>query len=160
MTITAPVDGDPLDPAWAQLITGAVNANVTTLATLTGTWTDYTPAWTASVNPAKGNGTLTGRYKQNGKTVVAEVFMQAGSTTTFGTGVWSFSLPTTALSVIWAGAAYILDAGTANRSAICSMNTSTTVFLISSADGDVSPTVPQTWANGDALRFVIIYEAA
>jgi hypothetical protein len=25
MTITAPVDGDPIDPAWAQLITDAVN---------------------------------------------------------------------------------------------------------------------------------------
>ena len=55
-------------------------------------WTAYTPTWTAATtNPSIGNGTLAGRYTQIGKTCVLVIGLTAGSTTTYGSGNWSFS---------------------------------------------------------------------
>jgi len=57
-------------------------------------WTVYTPIWTASVtNPTLGNGTLTGRYVAMGPTIVGEIRLAFGSTTTRGSGTYRFSLP-------------------------------------------------------------------
>lgn len=59
-----------------------------------GTVQTYTPTWAAaSVNPSLGNGTLTGRYITLDKMIILSICMVAGSTTTFGTGAWNFSLP-------------------------------------------------------------------
>lgn len=64
---------------------------------LYGAWTPYTPVWsTASASPvvSLGNGTLTGAYKALGKTVCFRLRWVAGTTTTYGDGLWSFTLPT------------------------------------------------------------------
>jgi hypothetical protein len=159
MTIVAPVDGDPIDPQWAQDITDLVNSLDVASQAESAVWSVYVPTWTNG--GSIGNGTLTGRYKQVGKTVRLKIYLLAGSTTTFGAGVWSWSLPVTALVTARdCGSVYMLDAGTANRSGSCLLNTTTSVFAVSSADGDVSPTVPQTWAVNDALVIGITYEAA
>ncbi|MFE0699112.1 hypothetical protein [Streptomyces sp. NPDC058872] len=60
-------------------------------------WTSYTPSWTSTgTAPAIGNGSLFGRYKLIGKLCIVNFEMLAGTTTTFGTGVWGFSAPFTA----------------------------------------------------------------
>jgi hypothetical protein len=60
-------------------------------------WSTYTPAWTAlTTNPVIGDGTITGRYKQIGKTTFLYVKIAMGSTTTYGTGDWRISLPVNA----------------------------------------------------------------
>jgi hypothetical protein len=57
-------------------------------------WTTYTPSWsTGGTQPVIGNGTLTGRYRLTGKTLDLVIWMIAGSTTTFGTAQWVFSIP-------------------------------------------------------------------
>lgn len=57
-------------------------------------WTSYTPTWTgSSSNPAIGNGTLTGRWLQIGKSGFFRVVMTAGTTTTVGSGTYTFALP-------------------------------------------------------------------
>lgn len=57
-------------------------------------WSAYTPSWTgASVNPAIGNGGLTGYYRRVGDSAEVRVEMNSGTTTTYGTGDWYFSLP-------------------------------------------------------------------
>lgn len=57
-------------------------------------WTSWTMAWTAATtNPTIGNGTITGRYIQLGKLVVATARISQGTTTSFGSGAYSFSLP-------------------------------------------------------------------
>src|SRR4051812_11309895 len=57
-------------------------------------WTAFTPAWKATTsNPAIGNGTMNGAYKQIGKTVHVQYYLLMGSTTTFGSGQWQFDLP-------------------------------------------------------------------
>jgi hypothetical protein len=59
-----------------------------------GAWTQYTPTWTASPsNPVIGNGTMLARYRITGKTLYWRLTMVMGSTTTFGSGTWSWSLP-------------------------------------------------------------------
>lgn len=122
----------------------------------------YQPVWASSgTQPAIGNGTFFGLYRQMGKHVFAFISLTMGSTTTFGTGTYTFTLPVTAIGSYGAiGAAYILDSGTANRSAICWNITTTTVQLVSSADGDVGATVPQTFAVSDIILANILYEAA
>src|SRR5688500_12750202 len=70
-----------------------VDDNATT-AKAYGTWATYTPTWASSgTQPAIGNGTLAGRYASVGKIVYVKLRLVAGSTTTFGTGDWTFSLP-------------------------------------------------------------------
>lgn len=60
-------------------------------------WATYTPTWTApTTNPAVGNGSITGRWQQMGKTTHFWILLTAGSTTTFGSGVFQFGLPATA----------------------------------------------------------------
>lgn len=60
------------------------------------TYTAYTPTWYgAGGNPAILNGTIAGRWVQVGKTVHAYAKITAGSSTTFGSGAWGISLPST-----------------------------------------------------------------
>jgi len=67
-------------------------------SSLETSWTSYSVQWTtqAAPQPVIGNGTLVGYYKQIGKTVFVRVKMTAGTTTTFGTGPFLFSLPVSA----------------------------------------------------------------
>ncbi|WP_052682194.1 hypothetical protein [Saccharothrix sp. ST-888] len=69
-------------------------ANGTTAQVSLGTWTGYTTTWAgATTNPNIGNGTLVSRYSQVGKTVNVLIKIISGSTTTWGSGTWSWTLP-------------------------------------------------------------------
>jgi hypothetical protein len=132
-------------------------------------WTSYVPVWTAaSVDPVLNNGTLTGKYKLIGKTCFVRLRLQMGSTTTYGTGAWYFSLPFNAVSAYGVimpatmlnnGAAWysgIVNGGrlgNTSKSEIQWQNTGGT------ADG-ISPTVPFTWGDTDELEFNGSYEIA
>lgn len=122
----------------------------------------YTPTWTGSVtNPAIGNGTLSGTYVKIGRLVHVDILMQTGSTTTYGSGVWSFSLPFTATSTAGAGVVSALDSGTANRVGAVQILTTTTIGMVSDGGGNNwGALIPQTWANGDYLKASISYIAA
>ena len=133
-------------------------------------WTAYTPTWTAATtNPSIGNGTLAGRYTQIGKTCVLVIGLTMGSTTTYGSGNWSFSLPKTAKNtsgINFLGVAHIRKVGTANyeRVAQISPSLSTTVINMftdptpGSNSQSISATVPFTWGDGDTLGVEITYE--
>jgi hypothetical protein len=50
--------------------------------------------WGASgTNPAIGNGTLTGSYIKYGRLIFINITLISGTTTTYGTGTWQFTLP-------------------------------------------------------------------
>lgn len=123
----------------------------------------YTPAWTAATtNPVIGNGTLLGEYERDGNYVIARVQASFGSTTTFGSGVYSFSLPiapyTHAKDII--GTAYGLDSGTSfivGVSIIAVAGTTVQLLLGAAPVNNVGPTVPITWASGDRIQFEIRY---
>ena len=63
-----------------------------------GAWASYTPTWSATggTAPSLGNGTIGGVYAQIGNITYFNIILTMGSTTTFGTGDWTLSLPVTA----------------------------------------------------------------
>jgi len=57
-------------------------------------WIAYTPTWDGeTVQPSLGNGVLNGFYRRVGDSAECQIYLKAGSTTTFGTGTWRFTLP-------------------------------------------------------------------
>jgi hypothetical protein len=131
-------------------------------------WNTYTVSWTAeTTNPAIGNGTITGRYYQLGKTVYLSVKLTAGSTTTFGTGAWRFSLPVAAYAAegIMMTAA-CLDNGVAwyQASAVGTYGGSTSyTSILADSTGTTSTAVtyntPFTWGSVDSLIIGGAYES-
>lgn len=122
----------------------------------------YTPSWTAaSVNPAIGNGTITGYYVRRGRQVTASVRIVMGSTSTYGTGSWYVSLPVApSTGVAQQGAARAFDSGTNIRVGVVETLTDGTARCQIMFDSDVASadsTKPFTWTTSDELRFTINY---
>ena len=119
-----------------------------------GVWQSYTPTWTATTtNPSIGDGTLSGRYTVIGKLVVLNIRMVAGSTTTFGSGEWNFSLPIAASSAYGAFSAKILDFGIAWYNSVGKFASTTSIYI-----PPVSATYPMTWGVNDLLELSMNYE--
>ncbi|MGW1160354.1 hypothetical protein ACWD48_19480 [Streptomyces sp. NPDC002519] len=135
-----------------------------------GAWTSYTPTWTASTtNPSVGNGTLIGRYQLFGKTCHLQINLVTGSTTTYGSGTYTFALPFTSAN---SGATYIGNAHLLQGSRYAGH------FIISPAssgagpsfpDSTLSPvtrhslwnqTMPLTFASTGQMRITATYEIA
>ena len=129
-------------------------------------WTAWTPTWTGTVtNPVIGNGTLAGVYMQTAKTVYGRFLCLAGSTTTFGSGVYAWALPVTTGAVgstrpIASGV--ISDTGTAVFFTYAYPQTTTTMRTrtSTSALANATTTVPMTWADTDFMHVMLRYEAA
>lgn len=139
-------------------------------------WTTFTPTWTcATTAPAIGNGTLTGRYIKVGRLVICHYKFVAGSTTTFGTGNWMFSLPFDNATTNYptnhhaVGTAYLEDLATSgydgflrivstyqNKIWINCFNATGTYY----GDSGCTNTVPFTWASGDYIMMEFMYEAS
>jgi hypothetical protein len=147
-------------------VTGSV---IVSGSDITTAWTSYTPAWTTDggTQPVLNNGTITGAYKQIGKTVFVRVKLNAGTTTTFGTGAFQFSLPVSASSpdgiqfpcsmldngIHWyQGIVNGTYTGATNKSAIIYPNTS-------GWSDAVTSTSPFTWGSADSLQFNGSYES-
>jgi len=136
-------------------------------STTVGAWVSYTPTWTASTtNPAIGNGTITGFYTQIGKTVTAVIEVVAGSTTTFGSGRYSFSLPsglpTTSKRFLGSGAALRTGAAFYSGPAFngdFNYAITTTLVAIMQPTGVIQSTTA-AWSTGDIFNLEIIYETA
>lgn len=123
----------------------------------------FTPTWTASTtNPTIGDGTLRGWYSRSGSMVSATYEIIMGSTTTFGTGNYAFSLPRMSASPsVHVGSAYCTDASAANACTIGVVQVLAgspgTARLQGTGTGIWNPTTPITWASGDTLRFTVTY---
>lgn len=140
-------------------------------ASVSNSWTAYTPTWSSSgTAPAIGNGTLTGRYIQLGKLVVFRIFWQAGSTTTFGTGYWTWTLPVTRSTAGNSGTpvvnGHFNDNSLNKYSAVFSIfQTGANDFTLGAAGeagnaNALGATSPVTMANLDFIIMVGTYEAA
>jgi hypothetical protein len=133
-----------------------------------GAWTAYTPTWTASTtNPVLNDGTLTGRYMKVGRTVYAEVVLTCGSSTTYGTGAWSFSLPATAASAGFSalGSARMISTDTWHGQV--SINSGATTFQVTfptsstnTRSANASQGTPATLASTHSIRAFFQYESA
>lgn len=135
---------------------------------INGAWHAFTPVWASTANPQPvlGNGTFRCRYTQIGKTVIYQFNQTMGTTTTYGTNNWQWSLPVV-------GHASSFDLGyvplqkatntpgiqggrvqyAANRGL---MN------IASPTNGAIwdSATPAGGWVSGDSIRGILTYEAA
>jgi hypothetical protein len=147
--------------------TGATGASASDLTE----WTAYTPTITADAGGfALGNGAITGRYKQIGKTVFFYAKFVFGSTTSPGTGHWNFSLPVTAHNSNFTFSAAILDDAASWYGGIGNGNYtgSTTSFAVIIPGTSPSVTTwavvgnggPFTWTSADNITISGSYEAA
>lgn len=129
-------------------------------------WTDNTPTWTASINPAIGNGTIVGRYVKIGRIVVFSFSIIMGGTTTYGSGQYAISIPYTAATStdnVWKGSLIIYDSSaTTFYVGACSIGSAGTTLVMHThgANGNVNETRPITLASGDEIRGTIVYESA
>lgn len=171
-TVTSPTISSGVSDAASTV--GGVSG--TTLAANQAAWTAYTPTWTCSgTPPALGNGTLAARYKQVGKRVQVVISLVAGSTTTFGNNLWTFSLPVNAFSgaAPWTnnmgaiGTTFAQDSSAATvYTGVVSYNDATTVVVrrggeaLGVVTGVYGGTVPYAWATSDTLALSFSYEAA
>lgn len=140
------------------------------IASLTASgWTSYTPAWTSTLTqPVLNNGTLVGRYRQaSGSDMVHWVLgLSVGNTTTFGTGVYRFTYPTspapsaTSLTLLTAFG-YIYDSSSGATYSVAAKPDAAGTVLIGTGAGNVGTnTQPITWATSDLLILNGFYEPA
>lgn len=150
------------------IIGGTEALTIDATTKMSGAWTDYAVAWTSSgTQPAIGNGVLIGSYSKIGRTVNLKIRIKMGSTTTYGTGYYSFSLPVTAAAAYndatsggEIGSAFFLDTGVAWRDGFSVIQTTTTLACYHVSVGQVSATGPHTWGNTDEWNMSITYESA
>lgn len=153
---------------------GAITPNTLVAASGSGwAWQSYTPALT---NFTLGNGTMTAKYVQTGKTVNFRIIISFGSTTTVGSSP-RFSLPVTANSdygstgfTFYIGNVY-MNGNTANWMGLTSIDQSTgptscRILMLSTAGTyltgatDVTASVPDTWVSGSHFILLGMYEGA
>jgi hypothetical protein len=133
-----------------------------------GAWTPYSPTWTgATTNPVLGNGSLVGRYMKVGRSVLCEILLTTGSTTTYGSGAYTFGLPAAAAASgletlgtarLSAGSTYIGQcvAGSGASGASATFPAAATPATAA----NMNATTPATLAAGHILRLSLFYEAA
>lgn len=119
--------------------------------------------WTgATTNPAIGNGTFTANVSRAGRRVTLTVLVSMGSTTTYGSGNWQFSLPVTGTSINDIGSAFYICGGGLYVGIARVQISSNNIILFSAnnTSNAVQSTVPAVWANGNSLEFTVTYTAA
>lgn len=119
----------------------------------------FTPTWTASgTAPAFGNADVRCEWVREGAYIRAKYFIKFGTTTTFGTGMWKFSLPVARLvptTTDFVGSALLKDRAGISRTLFQS---SEDKLWLSDGSGNVaSVTSPVTWASGDLLCIDLTY---
>lgn len=134
----------------------------------------YTATWTSDgAAPSLGNGTVAGNYTKIGNRVCFDMLFVAGSTSTYGTGNYSWALPFTASSPTGGsgpgvvGTAYIDDTGTGwSQGQVTGRSATPSTFDVNIAPpgtvstARVAATAPMTWASGDSLRASGVYFVA
>jgi len=147
--------------------TGAVQMFVNGVDQL-GAWQSWTPTWT---NFTLGNGTLTAKYAQIGKTIFYRFYVTLGSTSSVSGGI-IFTLPTTSsasyiaqvpigsgLSGLSTGSGYMtmtVSWASSTTATIGPLSTNSTYSTLSGT----SSTIPFTWTSGSFLTAEGTYEAA
>lgn len=140
-----------------------------TLPLQTGAWTSYPVAWTSSgTAPSIGSGSLIGSYSKTGRTVTACIAMEGGSGTSFGTGVYSFSLPFAANVSGFPGGAFAhtgvwvcTNSGSAYYvvgAVILQSSPSVVQGVVDGTANQLGATAPATWNANSSLVCTITYE--
>jgi len=131
-------------------------------------WSSYTPTFT---NLTVGNGTISFKYKQIGKTVFVYGRFVFGSTSSMGTSP-AISLPVTAVTypanTVPIGQGIYQDTGTNTFAFYVRPLTTTSILCATmtvsgsniSTSSEPTSTTPFTWTSTDSLNLNLVYEAA
>jgi hypothetical protein len=120
----------------------------------------FAPIWSSSgTQPAIGNGSIVGRYVRNGSGWKAWYQITFGSTTTYGTGVYFFSLPfalSGGISFV-TGSANVTDTGTNEYTCIARGDNTNGIRLLTTVSPatTVAAMVPFTFGNTDTIYIEI-----
>lgn len=128
----------------------------------------YTPAWTSSGSaPSIGNGTLAGYYVKIGQMVWATVTLVFGNTSSAGTGVYSFTLPFTGMTLtsgvrIVGDAIIYDDSATTPYIGAASFGSGATTFTIQTHSNTtmVGAASPMAFTTLDYIQITIVYRAS
>lgn len=152
----------------------AIQTLATDIDTSTGkgliAWQSYTPT-IGGAGWALGNASVTGLYCQIGKTVHFAIRVVFGSTSTYGAGRPTLSLPVTATSAAGnfdfiTNVAYFDNSATVRNQGTADFSTTNVDLFVWNAAGTyvtangVTSTVPFTWAASDVIYVSGTYEAA
>jgi hypothetical protein len=136
---------------------------------------NYTPVWTSSGTPvALGNGTITGAFYMVGRQVMFMSKLTMGSTTTYGTGEYRISTPTTINTIdqistftpLGRWVSYDASSTFFSGGETTFVSPTTVGGLVASATTDglwanvLGQTVPTTWAVNDLWTLKGSYLAA
>lgn len=132
---------------------------------LAAPWESYTPVWSSTGTAvALVNGTVVGWFKQVGFTVDFSIQLTMGSSTTYGTGTYSLTLPSpqqSSRTQVCQALAFDTSTGNYYRGLVGLFSGGN--VRLHFVDGATStngwtPTVPFTWASGDAVMVSGRYE--
>lgn len=139
-------------------LTGVVLQNKAALViedvVVTDPMTSYFPNWTGTTNPVIGNGSLTGFFMLLGHMCDFYVVMTAGSTTTFGTGPYTFTTPFVSAAptgFTYGRASLALSAAAVRLSRQAWQNAGQGIALSDEAGTRVTNTVPLALTNGSII---------
>lgn len=128
---------------------------------------DSTPAATAwnavTTSPSLGNGALVASYTRKGRAITMRLRLTTGSTTTYGSGAWTFQLPIAADVNAFAqvGACRLFINGTSIYTATSQVDsTGTLVNIYTTAGVTVQAGTPAAWTANSTVEFQITYVAA
>lgn len=146
------------------------------LSNMLNKFSDFTPTLalsSAGTPPSYGNATVDCRYSVSGDLVTVHYNIVWGSTSTFGSaGVnWRIGIPITAAATTQATGIIFAEASNAKRYPCRARFTTTTAMelelaggapdaVAAASTGIADSATPFAWANGNALRGLIRYEAA
>lgn len=137
-------------------------------AGLQAAWTSFASVWTGTVtNPALGNGTQVCRYNLVGKTLDVALNLTAGSTTTFGSGGYLFSLPgtTNAAGINYVGTAWMNGGARWGGNTLAGPGSALMAPYFPTSATNVQLTQmtsasPEAFNSGDSLRMFLRCELA
>lgn len=122
-------------------------------------WQTFATVWTGSVtNPSLGNGTLSMKYMKIGKGLFVRIHLFTGSTTTYGSGYWNFSMPySTAVNNVPLGSA-VADIGGTYSYGTSFVVGSLANAIFGSAGNLAGATSPGTWVANSVLDMSFFFE--
>jgi hypothetical protein len=119
-------------------------------------WTSYTPVWSQiggtvlNVN----SGSLTGKWRANGKQITAQVTLTRAADSNVGTAAYAFSLPFVGGDINGNGTGVVVR-GTEVPVSSRQINGGTVVLV--GPSGRISNSTPGSWAAGDIIQFTHTY---
>lgn len=126
-----------------------------------GGFTSYTPTIAGATSGGTlGNGTANAEFLVAGSMVVIRMQIIFGSTTSFGTGGATITLPLAAGAVNPPdlGSGLLLDASVPTRLVcVAELDTVNRFIMVTTAGAVVAGTVPWTWTTNDQVRLSLTY---